>query len=68
MVQTDRLLDEGIWMTGVINRMWSLMEIEFIVARNAAKDSIPARYSEMMMKLKGGDCRPIKRRGTRSGR
>jgi hypothetical protein len=47
--------------------MLSLMEIEFIVARNAAKGFIPAKYSEAMVSLQGGDCRPTKRRVTRSG-
>jgi hypothetical protein len=47
--------------------MLSLMEIEFIVARNAAKGFIPAKYSEAMVSLQGGGYRPTKRRATRSG-
>ena len=43
------------------------MEIEFIVARNVARDFIPAKYSEAMVSLMGGDCHPTRRRGTRLG-
>jgi hypothetical protein len=50
----------------VINKMLFLMEIKFIVARNAAKGFIPAEYSEAMVSLLGGDCLPTKRRGTKS--
>jgi hypothetical protein len=65
--KTDRLPWEKIWMTGVNNRILFLMESEFIVAPNAARGFIPARFSERMVSLQGGDCRPTKRRGTRSG-
>jgi hypothetical protein len=51
----------------VINKNLFLMEIEFIVARNAAKGFIPAKYSEAMVSLQGGDCHPTRRRGTRLG-
>ena len=43
------------------------MEIEFIVARNVARGFIPAKYSEAMVSLQGGDCHPTRRRGTRLG-
>ncbi len=43
------------------------MEIEFIVARNVAGGFIPAKYSETMVSLQGGDCHPTRRRGTRLG-
>jgi hypothetical protein len=43
------------------------MEIEFFVARNVARGFIPAKYSEAMVSLQGGDCHPTKRRGTRLG-
>jgi hypothetical protein len=55
------------WTTGVINKNLFLMEIEFIVARNAAKGFIPAKYSEAMVSLQGGVCHPTRRRGTRLG-
>jgi hypothetical protein len=58
--------NERIWTTGVINKMLFLMEIEFIVVRNVAKGFIREKYSEAMVTLKGGDCRPTKRRGTKS--
>ncbi len=58
--------NERIWTTGVINKMLFLTEIEFIDVRNVAKGFIPERYSETMVILKGGDCRPTKRRGTKS--
>jgi len=66
--KTDCLRWEKIWTTGVINKILFLMEIEFIVARNVARGFIPAKYSEAMVSLQGGDCHPTKRRGTRSGR
>jgi hypothetical protein len=47
--------------------MLFLMEIKFIVARNAAKGFIPAKYSEAMVSLLGGDCHPTRRRGTKLG-
>ena len=59
-------LNEIIWTTGVINRMLFLMEIESIDVRNVAKGFIPEKYSETMVALKGGDCRPTKRKGTKS--
>ena len=65
--KTDRLLWERIWTTGVINKNLFLMEIEFIVARNAAKGFIPAKHSEAMVRLQGGDCHPTRRRGTKLG-
>ena len=43
------------------------MEIEFIVAQNVARGFIPAKYSEAMVSLQGGDCHPTRRRGTRLG-
>ena len=43
------------------------MEIEFIVARNVARGFIPAKYSEAMVSLQGGNCHPTRRRGTRLG-
>ena len=46
--------------------MLFLMEIEFIDVRNVAKGFIPEKYSETMVTLKGGDCRPTKRRGIKS--
>jgi len=51
----------------VINKILFLMEIEFIVARNVARGFIPAKYSEAMVSLQGGDCHPTRRRGTRLG-
>ena len=50
----------------MINKMLFLMEIEFIDVRNVAKGFIPERYWETMVTLKGGDCRPTKRRGIKS--
>ncbi len=47
----------------MINKMLFLMEIEFIDVRNVAKGFILEKYSETMVALKGGDCRPTKRRG-----
>jgi hypothetical protein len=43
------------------------MEIEFIAARNAAKDFILAGYLEVMVRSKDGVCRPTRKKGTRSG-
>jgi len=37
------------------------MEIEFIVARNAAKGFILAKYSEAMVSLQGGVCHPTRK-------
>ncbi len=51
----------------MINKILFLMEIEFIVARNVARGFIPAKYSEAMVSLQGGDCHPTRRRGTRLG-
>ena len=65
--KTDRLLWERIWTNGVINKILFLTEIEFIVARNVARGFIPAKYSETMVSLQGGDCHPTRRRGTRLG-
>ena len=59
---------EKIWTIGVINKILFPMEIEFIVVPNVARGFIPAKYSELKVSLKGGDCRPTKRRGIRSGR
>ena len=51
----------------MINKILLLMEIEFIAARNVARDFIPAKYSEAMVSLQGGDCHPTRKRGTRLG-
>ncbi len=51
----------------MINKILFLMEIEFIVARNVARGFIPAKYSEAMVSLQGGNCHPTRRRGTRLG-
>jgi len=59
------MVGERIWTNGVISKMLFLLEIEFIVARNVARGFIPAKCSEAMVSLKGGDCRPTRRRGTR---
>jgi hypothetical protein len=59
---------EKIWAIGVINRILFPMEIEFIVVPNVARGFIPAKYSELTVSLKGGDCRLTRKRGIKSGR
>ena len=54
-------------MNGVINMILFQMEIKSIVARNVENGFIPAKYSETMVRSKGGDCLPTKKRGTRLG-
>jgi hypothetical protein len=52
----------------MINRILFPMEIEFIVVPNVARGFIPAKYSELTVSLKGGDCRLTRKRGIKSGR